>query len=100
MLYMLIAIVLAVAIAIAVRAHAEGRLDLTGIFRRASTWLGLLTAAQGSAILAFNAAPPEFKAGLSPALAGYLLIGMMVCGALTGLATSIQQRWLSPSKQA
>lgn len=100
MLYLFIAIAVLVAALVAWNAHREGRLDLTGLFRRASTWLGILTAAQGGAILAFNTAPPEFKAGFPPSLAGYLLVGMMLCGAATGVATSVQQKWLSPKARA
>lgn len=93
-LYLFIAAVLAVAGFLAWRAAREGRLDLRGVVRRASTWLGLLSVAQGGAVLGYNQAPASFQSALPDYLGGYLLVGMMLCGALTGLATSIQQKWL------
>lgn len=68
------------------------RFNWTRWWARVSTWLGLLTAAQGGAMIAFSQAPPEWKALMPDALGGYLLIGMMVTGALTPVATSFKQR--------
>lgn len=70
------------------------RFDWTGLWRRLSTWLGLLTLAQGGAMIAFSQAPPEWKALLPNAVGGWLLIGMMLTGALTPIATSFKQRSL------
>lgn len=68
------------------------RFDFYGVMARLSTWLGLLTLAQGGAMIAFSQAPPEFKASLPPNVGGYLLIGMMVAGALTPIASSFKQK--------
>lgn len=67
------------------------RFDWTGLWRRLSTWLGLLTLAQGGAMIAFAQAPAEWKAMLPNAVGGYLLLGMMLTGALTPIATSFKQ---------
>lgn len=93
MLFMFIAASITVAAIFAVRAHREGRLDLSGIMGRASTILGMLTVFQGGAILAFNQAPDSWQAQLPDWLPGYALIGMMLCGGFTALATSIRQQW-------
>ena len=100
MIYLMILIALAAAGLFAYRAHREGRFDGRGVFRRASTLLGLLSLAQGGAIIGYNSAPAHIQQQLPDTIAGYLLVGMMLCGALTAVATSIQQRWLSQSKQA
>ena len=68
------------------------RFDFSGVMARASTWLGLLTLAQGGAMIAFSQAPEEWKNALPASLGGYLLIGMMVTGALTPIATSFKQK--------
>lgn len=72
------------------------RFDFYGVMARLSTWLGLLTLAQGGAMIAFSQAPPEWKALLSPNVGGYLLIGMMATGALTPIATSFKQKAFQP----
>lgn len=94
-MYVLLMILIAVAIAgfFAWRAHKERRLDVKGVLTRATTWLGLLTLGQGGALLAYNQAPDEMTPQLPPNIAGYLLIGMMVLGALTPVANSIVQKW-------
>lgn len=91
----LLMILIAIAIAgfFAWRAHKERRLDVKGVLTRATTWLGLLSLAQGGALIAYNQAPEEMKAQLPPNIAGYLLVGMMVLGALTPVANSIVQKW-------
>lgn len=96
MFFLFIAIVFSAAGFFAWRASAEGRLDFRGVMRRASTILGLLTVFQGGAIVAFSQAPPAWQSQLPDWLPGYALIGMMLCGGFTALATSIQQKWLSP----
>ena len=68
------------------------RFDFAGIMARISTWLGLLTLAQGGAMIAFSQAPQEWKDALPHNLGGWLLIGMMATGALTPIATSFKQR--------
>lgn len=93
MFFLFIAASLIVAAFFAVRAHREGRLDLRGVMRRASTILGMLTVFQGGAILAFNQAPDSWQTQLPEWLPGYALIGMMLCGGFTALATSIRQHW-------
>lgn len=70
----------------------KNRFDFYGVMARLSTWLGLLTLAQGGAMIAFSQAPPEFKAALPPNVGGYLLIGMMIAGALTPIASSFKQK--------
>lgn len=97
-MYMILLVVLAIAAAaaFAIRAHRDGRLDAGALLRRASTILGLLTLAQGGAILAYNQAPASIQQQLPDAVAGYLLVGMMLCGALTPVATSIRQTWFMP----
>lgn len=97
-LFLFIALVIVAAFVLAVHAHKQGRLDLGSLLSRASTILGLLTLAQGGAILAYNQAPPSFQAQIPEAIAGYFLVGMMLCGALTPLATSIRQTWFPKSK--
>lgn len=94
-MYLFIITALAVAGFFVWRAHREGRLDFRGWLRRASTWLGMLSLAQGGAMLAYSQADPTIKDALPPRVAGFLLIGMMLCGALTAVATSIQQKWLA-----
>lgn len=68
------------------------RFDFYGVMARLSTWLGLLTLAQGGAMIAFSQAPPEWKALLPPNVGGYLLMGMMAAGALTPIASSFKQK--------
>lgn len=68
------------------------RFDWSRWWARLSTWLGILTLAQGGAMIAFSQAPPEWKAVLPDYVGGYLLIGMMVTGALTPVATSFKQK--------
>lgn len=94
MLYALIFLALAVAAFFAHRAWRDGRWSVAGVTRRATTWLGLLVLAQGGAVLAYNSAPDAWKAALPENLSGYLLIGMMVLGALNGVASSIRQKSL------
>lgn len=72
------------------------RFDFSGVMARASTWLGLLTLAQGGAMIAFSQAPPEWKAQLPAYVGGYLLIGMMLTGAATPIATSFKQKRFQP----
>ena len=91
-LFAFIALLVAIAIAFAVRAHREGRFNFRPVLKRATTWLGLLTLAQGGAVLAFSQAPQEWKNSLPESLPGYLLVGMMVLGAITPVANSIAQR--------
>ena len=71
------------------------RFDWSRWWARASTWLGILTTAQGGAMIAFSQAPQEWRAALPVNLGGYLLIGMMLTGALTPVATSFKQRSLA-----
>lgn len=68
------------------------RFDFHGVAARFSTWLGLLTLAQGGAVIAYGQAPAEWRDALPAMLGGYLLIGMMVTGALTPIATSFKQK--------
>lgn len=68
------------------------RWDFAGMLARISTWLGLLTLAQGGAVIAYSQAPEEWKAALPDSVGGYLLIGMMLTGALTPVATSFRQK--------
>lgn len=70
------------------------RWDFRRVLARISTWLGLLTLAQGGAALAYTQAPPEWQAMLPAAVGGWLLVGMMVTGALTPVATSFRQKKL------
>lgn len=98
LMFLFITIVLLAAAYFVWRAHKEGRLDLRVLLRRVSTLLGLLTLGQGGAIIAYNQAPPSFQEQLPPTISGYLLVGMMLCGALTPVATSITQRWFSPKR--
>lgn len=68
------------------------RWNFTAWARRMSTWLGLLTLAQGGAMVAYAQAPPAWQALLPDSLIVWLLGGMMVTGALTPIATSFKQR--------
>lgn len=97
MLWILILAALAIAAFFAIRAHREGRWNVRPVLKRATTWLGLLTVAQGGALLAYSQAPEEWKEILPASLRGYLLIGMMVLGALTPVANSIAQRSVAKS---
>lgn len=72
------------------------RFDFYGVMAKISTWLGLLTLAQGGAMIAFSQAPPEWKALLPDRIGGFLLIGMMACGALTPVASSFKQKRFQP----
>lgn len=72
------------------------RFNFRGWAARISTWLGLLTLAQGGAMIAFSQAPPEWKAMLPPNIGGYLLYGMMAAGALTPIASSFKQKRFEP----
>lgn len=96
MFYIFIALCFSAAAFFVWNARREGRLNFRGVMRRASTILGLLTAFQGGAILAYSQAPPEWQSALPEWLPGYALVGMMMCGGFTALATSINQIWLSP----
>lgn len=68
------------------------RFDWSKWWARASTWLGILTTAQGGAMIAFSQAPQEWKDALPENIGGYLLMGMMLTGALTPVATSFRQK--------
>jgi len=74
------------------------RWDFAGVMARISTWLGLLTLAQGGAVVAYSQAPAEWQAALPDQVGGWLLIGMMVTGALTPIATSFKQKKLAKAE--
>lgn len=71
------------------------RFDWGKWWARASTWLGLLTTAQGGAVIAYSQAPQEWRDALPANVSGYLLMGMMLTGALTPVATSFKQKYLA-----
>ena len=62
------------------------------VTRRASTWLGVLSAMQGGAAWAFSAAPHEWREAFPDWLGIALLSGTMITGALVPVATSYKQR--------
>lgn len=76
------------------------RWDFAGVMARISTWLGLLTLAQGGAMVAYSQAPAEWQAALPEYVGAALLVGMMVTGALTPIATSFRQKKLSKQEGA
>lgn len=72
------------------------KFDWSFVWKRASTWLGVLTTMQGGAAAAFIAAPDEWRSAFPDWLGVALLGGSMVTGALVPLATSYKQRPFGP----
>lgn len=68
------------------------RFDWSFVWKRASTWLGVLTTMQGGAAAAFIAAPDEWRSAFPDWMGIALLCGSMATGALVPLATSYKQR--------
>ena len=68
------------------------RFDWTGLWSRVSTWMSILTVAQGGAAAAFVAAPQEWRDAFPGWLGVALLCGSMATGAMVPVATSYLQK--------